>query len=71
MVSGIQTLKKISHKARSLVKKRQVEDEDDDDFYGFYLSIIIAASALGYININTSINELKENSNKILLALNK
>lgn len=69
MVSGIQTLKKISHKARSLVKKRQVEDEDEDDFYGFYLTIIIAAIAgavsLGYISINDIKKNIKEIQNTL------
>ena len=31
MVSGIQTLKKLSQKARSLVKKRQTTDQDDSN----------------------------------------
>ena len=67
MVSGIQTLKKISHKSRSLVKKRLFENDDEDDFYGFYLTIIIAAIAgaayLGYISINDIKKNIKEIQN--------
>ena len=65
MVSGIQTLKKISHKARSLVKKRQAEEDNDKVYLQIIITAIAGAAYLGYINIS----DVKKQLNQILNTL--